>query len=118
MTTTTATIEPTANPTLASFRVVGDRVLVKEIEPPKKIGSIHVPDQAIDNIKKALNGRRGVVMKAGPGFWHAKFAVFVETTVKPGDKVVFTGQGIREIVLDGEKYLVMHEGLIQLIYTD
>ena len=82
---------------------LGDRVLVKRLEPQQKTkGGIVLPDSAQEKPKEAE------VMAVGPGKVNEK-GERVPVYVKVGDKVVFTSYAGTEIKVDGEEYLIMRE---------
>lgn len=108
-------LAPTNPRRLSKFRVLGDKVIVKEVDPAEKIGRIILPESVRARIKK--DDRLGIVHKVGPG-WVDGRGVLHPTTVKPGDKVIFTGQGTREMPFEEGTFLGMHEGLIMLALED
>lgn len=64
------------------FTPIADRILVRRIEPETKTkGGILLPDNAQEK------PCQGEVLAVGPG--HYENGVFVATTLKPGDRVVF-----------------------------
>jgi len=82
---------------------LGDRVLVKRLEPLQKTkGGIVLPDSAQEKPKEAE------VIAVGPGKVNEK-GERVPVYVKVGDKVVFTSYAGTEIKVDGEDYLIMRE---------
>lgn len=82
---------------------LGDRVLVKRLEPQQKTkGGIVLPDSAQEKPKEAE------VIAVGPGKVNEK-GERVPVYVKVGDKVVFTSYAGTEIKVDGEDYLIMRE---------
>lgn len=84
-------------------RPIHDRVIVRADEPETVTkGGIHLVQYG----KKAQ--RRGEVLAVGPGVYNQK-GQFVETTLKPGDRIVFGSYAGAEITIDGETYRVMRE---------
>ena len=82
---------------------LGDRVLVKRLEPQQKTkGGIVLPDSAQEKPKEAE------VIAVGPGKVNEK-GERIPVYVKVGDKVVFTSYAGTEIKVDGEEYLIMRE---------
>ncbi len=82
---------------------LGDRVLVKRLEPLQKTkGGIVLPDSAQEKPKEAE------VIAVGPGKVNEK-GERIPVYVKVGDKVVFTSYAGTEIKVDGEEYLIMRE---------
>ena len=82
---------------------LGDRVLVKRLEPQQKTkGGIVLPDSAQEKPKEAE------VIAVGPGKTNEK-GERVPVYVKVGDRIVFTSYAGTEIKVDGEDYLIMRE---------
>ena len=82
---------------------LGDRVLVKRLEPLQKTkGGIVLPDSAQEKPKEAE------VIAVGPGKTNEK-GERVPVYVKVGDRIVFTSYAGTEIKVDGEDYLIMRE---------
>lgn len=82
---------------------LGDRVLVKRLEPLQKTkGGIVLPDSAQEKPKEAE------VIAVGPGKVNEK-GERIPVYVKVGDKIVFTSYAGTEIKVDGEEYLIMRE---------
>jgi chaperonin GroES len=82
---------------------LGDRVLVKRLEPLQKTkGGIVLPDSAQEKPKEAE------VIAVGTGKVNDK-GEHIKLTVKVGDKIIFTSYAGTEIKIDGEEYLIMKE---------
>lgn len=82
------------------------RILVKPEEPKRKIGSIELPDSAIDKAKYA--GTRAKFIAAGEN----AFTEWGSAARKPqpGDTVLFAQfSGAREKGADGQDYVVMND---------
>jgi chaperonin GroES len=75
------------------IKMLHDRVLIKPLEPEEITrGGIIIPDTAKDKPQK------GIVVSVGP-----------KSTLEPGDEVTF-GQFVgMDLVIDGEKLLVMRD---------
>jgi chaperonin GroES len=85
-----------------------DHVFVKRLEPRATSKILWTPKPG----KKEIH--EGIVRHAGPG-WINSRGERMATTVKPGDRVIFTGDGCKDVVLDGEELIAMKEGLIMLV---
>lgn len=84
-------------------RPIHDRIIVRADEPETVTkGGIHLVQYG----QKAQ--RRGEVLAVGPGTYNEK-GQFIETTLKPGDRIVFGSYAGTELKLDGESYRVMRE---------
>ena len=82
---------------------LGDRVLVKRLEPQQKTkGGIVLPDTAQEKPKEAE------VISVGSGKVNDK-GERIALNVKPGDKIIFTSYAGTEIKIEGEEYLIMRE---------
>lgn len=77
---------------MAELKAFGAWVLVEPEAPPKKKGSLYVPD---GNMMERLGHTVGRVLSAGKGYWDkdekGKKDKFHPMEVKPGDRVVFRG---------------------------
>lgn len=86
-----------------NIRVLGNRVLLRRIEEDSVTpGGIYIPDAAK---KKSV---RAEVVEVGPGKVNDA-GVFIETTVKPGDKVLITKWAGSEINYKGDTLLFVEE---------
>lgn len=89
---------------------LGDRVLVKRLEPQQKTkGGIVLPDTAQEKPKE------GEVIAVGPGKVNEK-GDRTPLGLKVGDKIIFTSYAGTEIKLDGEELLIMREDDILATY--
>ncbi len=89
---------------MTKLRPIQDHVIVKQHEIESTASGI-VLAKTIDKPLK------GTVIAAGPGRWLSK--QFIESTLNPGDIVIFGKSVGEEIELDGETtILVMHESEI------
>lgn len=82
------------------FRPTSDNVVIELLPEPKRIGLIHVPDQA--NERRATQTRRAVVLACGPGHYAEvrrklgssqheytrESRRFIPMALKPGDVVL------------------------------
>jgi len=84
------------------LKPLGDRLVVKAIEPEEKTASgIYLPDQAKER------PQRGNVIAVGPGRYEDGKRVPMQ--VAEGDEVVYARYGGTEIRLDGEEYIILRE---------
>lgn len=82
---------------------LGDKVLVKRLEPQQKTkGGILLPDSAQEKPKEAE------VIAVGTGKVNDK-GERTPISVKVGDKIIFTSYAGTEIKVDGEDLLIMRE---------
>ena len=85
-----------------NLRPLGDRLVVKPIEPEEKTASgIYLPDQAKER------PQRGSVIAVGPGRYED--GARVPMLVAEGDEVVYARYGGTEIRLEGEDYVILRE---------
>ena len=81
-----------------------DRVVIKQSEAEKKsAGGIILPDAAKEK------PQRGKIIAVGPGkiLDNGKRG---EMNVKKGDEVLYAKYAGNEIEIDGENYVILHEG--------
>jgi chaperonin GroES len=82
---------------------LGDRVLVQPIEEAEvKKGGIIIPDTAKEKPQE------GKVVALGTGKVNEE-GKKVDFTVKKGDKVLISKYGGTEVVIDGDRFLIMRE---------
>lgn len=92
---------------------LGSRVLIKpftkeELQSKNSFGII-LPDT---NSKE--KSEQGMVLATGPGEYHD--GKFVPTTVKIGQRVVFSKYGYDDVNVDGEElYLIKEENILALL---
>jgi chaperonin GroES len=96
---------------MKNFRPLGDRVLVRRTDEVKQIGSIHVPDQAVER------PQRGIVVAVGMGRFTDN-GQYLPCDVAVGDRVIFGKFMGSEIKLDGEEHLLVREDDIMGIEHD
>lgn len=101
-------------PVPSGIRPLRDRLLVRRIDLPDRIGLIYVPDQA----KKPMQA--GVVVVVGDGLDENGRPSFIRHDVKVGDLVVYTGpwqgedvewNGERLRILDPDQVAAVVEGV-------
>ncbi len=85
------------------IKPLGDRVIVKPIEPKEVIkGGIIIPDSAKEKPME------GTVVAAGPGALNKK-GDRLPMDVKVGDTVIYGKYSGTELKIEDEKYLIMHQ---------
>jgi len=82
------------------IRLLGNRVMLKQVEAETTSGGIHLPESAQDRPQKAE------VVAVGEGE-KLEDGKFVPPPVKAGDVVIYARYGGTEITVDGEEYLIM-----------
>ncbi len=88
------------------FRPLGNRVLVRPLEPEEvSAGGIIIPGAAQDR------STSGAVLAVGPGLITDQ-GVRVPTDTKVGDRVYYHPRAGTEIKIEGEKLLVLEEEAI------
>lgn len=86
-----------------AIKPLGDRVLVKPLEPKEvKKGGIIIPDTAKEKPQE------GKVIEVGKGRM-LENGKMVPLEVKKGDKILYSRYGGTEIKLEGEEYLILKE---------
>jgi chaperonin GroES len=82
-----------------------NQLFVKRAESEEKVNGIWIPDKAQ---KKAS---RGTVVAAGAGY-RSETGAFIENTIRSGDVVLWSeGSGV-EVIIDGEKLVVISEDIV------
>ena len=85
------------------FEPIGDKLICLPVEQEQmSTGGIYLPD--VDD-KKSL---KATVVAAGPGFW-AGVDLFVNTTLKPGDTVVYQRFAAQVVEFEDNEYHVIQE---------
>lgn len=103
----------------APFTPIGDRVLVRLLEPPKTIGLIHVPDEAQERM--ASEDPRAVVVRVGPGMLTKKGGRW-PIDVHEGETVIYdprvldaatkcTIGGVKHAILWSSSILAVDDGV-------
>ena len=85
------------------FQPISDRLICKPVEQDEiSSGGIILPE--LDD-QKTLKAQ---VVAVGPGFWAAP-ELFVATTLKPGDVIVFQRFAAQVMEYDGVDYQIVQE---------
>ena len=87
----------------AKVKPLGEKVLIKRLEPEEKTaGGIVLPDTAKEKPKQ------GKVMEVGEGKL-LDSGERVKSSLKKGDKVIITSYAGTEVKVEGEEYLLMSQ---------
>jgi len=87
----------------AKVKPLGEKVLIKRLEPEEKTaGGIVLPDTAKEKPKqgKVIEVGEGKLLDSGER---------VKSSLKKGDKVIFTSYAGTEVKVEGEEYLLMSQ---------
>ena len=79
-----------------------NNILVKKIEIEETSGSIIVPDMGNEN------PNYGEVIAVGPGLKTA-YGIWIDNTVKVGDKVILPAFGGQKLSFDNEDYIIIKD---------
>jgi len=108
-----------------SIRLIGDRVLVKPVEPETTSGGIVIPDSVKDKQEVAM----GYVARVGPGYAVSKQqdnvedwinsskggdVEYIPLSVEVGFFVIFFRGSAVDVEIEGEPYKVVPQGAILL----
>jgi chaperonin GroES len=86
-----------------AVKPLADRILVKRLEETEsKIGSLYVPDSAVEKPQNAK------VIAVGPGKMDDS-GKLIPMNVKKGDVVLISKWGGTEVKISGEEHLIMRE---------
>ena len=85
------------------FEPMSDKLIYRPIEQDEvSAGGIILPDMENQKCLKAE------VLYAGKGFW-AGVDLFINTTLKPGDVILYQRFSAQVVEIDGEEYQVVQE---------
>lgn len=94
----------TATAKKVTIRPLGDRVVVRRVAAEEKTkGGIVLPDRAKEKPKE------GIVIAVGPGKL-LEDGERAEPQLKKDDRVLFGSYSGNEVEIDGEEYVILHEG--------
>jgi len=90
---------------------LGDRVLIKpeEVSEAKTTGGIIIPDSV-----KSEDVKTAQVISVGDGLF-TNNGVQIPMSVKPGDTVIYPPFVGQEVILSGQKYLLMRESELLMV---
>ena len=94
-----------------NLRMIQDCLLVREDKKAEFHGKIIIPEKYRENVQF------GTVIAAGPGYTTGKKqrpndppeGVFIKTTARPGDRILYGKHGGSNVMVDGEQLLVINE---------
>lgn len=89
-------------------RPILDRVIIKQDEAAKNVGTFIIPDAVQEK------PRQGEVVAIGPGA-RTFDGKNMPMMTKIGDKVIYAEYAGAEIIIEGEKYIIIEENKILLI---
>ena len=97
---------------MVKIRPLGEKVLIKRLEPEEKTaGGIVLPDTAKEKPKQ------GTVVALGDGKL-LESGERAEFQVKESDRVIFASYAGTEVTVDAEEYLLMSEDDVLAIIED
>jgi len=106
----------TNNDITSTITPLGDRVVVRALTEEeagtKSASGIILPDTVTDKDE----GKRGIVVAAGPGRWNDDGDKRIPMEVSIGDKISFQSWKDKEKI-DGEEYWIISESDIQAIIS-
>ena len=98
-----------------SFRLLGDRLLIKPDKAPDRIGSIFIPPSSGEAHRRAT-GLFGTVMFMGPGMLCSDGSRWPMPEVRPGDRVCYLDQPWPRVKIGDEELLsIRQEGILGAI---
>src|ERR1043165_8406316 len=112
---------------LKKLIVIGDRVLIKPLQPNERTASgLYLPPGVHEKEKV----QQGYVIKTGPGFvipvpvenepWKSEEEQikYVPLQAKEGDLAVFLVNGATEVMYEGDKYFIVPQSAILMLERD
>src|SRR5205085_11060769 len=109
---------------LKKLIVIGDRVLIKPLQPDQRTASgLFLPP----GVKEKEKVQQGYVIKTGPGYaipvpvenesWKTEEeqVKYVPLQVKEGDLAIFLVSGATEVMYEGEKYFIVPQSAILML---
>jgi chaperonin GroES len=112
---------------LKKLVVIGDRVLIKPIQPNERTSSgLYLPPGVHEKEKI----QQGYVMKTGPGFvipvpienesWKSEEEQikYVPLQAREGDLAIFLLSGATEVMYEGDKYFIVPQSAILMLERD
>ena len=109
---------------LKKLIVIGDRVLIKPLQPnDKTVSGLYLPP----GVQEKEKVQQGYVIKTGPGYaipmpmedepWKAEEEKvrYVPLQAKEGDLAIFLLNGATEVLYEGDKYFIVPQGAILML---
>ena len=112
---------------LKKLIVIGDRVLIKPLQPNERTASgLYLPPGVHEKEKV----QQGYILKTGPGFviplpvenetWKSEEEQikYVPLQAKEGDLAIFLVSGATEVIYEGDKYFIVPQSAILMLERD
>jgi chaperonin GroES len=109
---------------LKKLIVIGDRVLIKPLQPHDKTSTgLYLPP----GVQEKEKVQQGYVIKTGPGYaipmpvenesWKSEEeqVKYVPLQAKEGDLAIFLLSGATEVMYEGDKYFIVPQGAILML---
>ena len=109
---------------LKKLIVIGDRVLIKPLQPNERMASgLYLPP----GVQEKEKVQQGYVLKTGPGYaiplpvesepWKGEEEQikYVPLQAKEGDLAIFLISGATEIIYEGDKYFIVPQSAILML---
>ena len=109
---------------LKKLIVIGDRVLIKPLQPNERMASgLYLPP----GVQEKEKVQQGYVIKTGPGYvipmpvenesWKSEEEQikYVPLQAKEGDLAIFLVSGATEVIYDGDKYFIVPQSVILML---
>ena len=109
---------------LKKLIVIGDRVLIKPLQPNERTASgLYLPP----GVQEKEKVQQGYVLKTGPGYaiplpvesepWKGEEEQikYVPLQAKEGDLAIFLISGATEIIYEGDKYFIVPQSAILML---
>ena len=109
---------------LKKLIVIGDRILIKPLQPDQRTASgLYLPP----GVQEKEKVQQGYVIKTGPGYaiplpieneaWKSEEEQikYIPLQAKEGDLAIFLLSGATEIIYQGDKYFIVPQGAILML---
>lgn len=109
---------------LKKIIVIGDRVLIKPLQPNERTASgLYLPP----GVQEKEKVQQGYVIKTGPGYaipmpienepWKSEEEQikYLPLQAKEGDLAIFLVSGATEVIYDGEKYFIVPQSAVLML---
>src|SRR6476620_7285946 len=109
---------------LKKLIVIGDRILIKPLQPDQRTASgLYLPP----GVQEKEKVQQGYVIKTGPGYaipvpvetesWKTEEeqVKYVPLQAKEGDLAIFLLSGATEVIYEGEKYFIVPQSAILML---
>ena len=112
---------------LKKLIVIGDRILIKPLQPDQRTASgLYLPP----GVQEKEKVQQGYVIKTGPGYaiplpmenetWKGEEEQikYIPLQAKEGDLAIFLLNGATEIIYQGDKYFIVPQSAILMLERD